>query len=166
MIINDHDWGWSSSDVPNHLVSPPIMPPPFWWLPMTFVLVRPIYLSCCILCCTWDCYRPLLSWNVPLLAFKIPIFYAFLPTSHSHILNILCWLLFSSLVLKHWYPPPQVLSLTLFSPHMLWETSRPPNFCLCLTYVLTPCSQILSRSVLFTKVTARHMWLFKVKILK
>lgn len=87
----------------------------------------------------------LTPWNVPFLAFMIPAPCASLPISHPCVLGILCRLLITTRV---WILMSQGLSFTLLSPHTFWAALRFSTFCLHPLYVLAPCFQILSRSVL------------------
>lgn len=97
--------------------------PFYWWGQWLLVLLYPLpYVAL---------YWPLLSGNVPLLAFRILISCAFLPTSHSHILSILCWFLYPACTRTLICAVPH----SLLFPHPLrnFETSTflsLPNTCL------------------------------------
>lgn len=130
--------------------------PPCWFCQWTRVLFY--------LLLRWYCYWPLLPWNVPLLAFRIPAPHAFVHFSspcpqHS--------LLAPSLPLSLNIDVPQGLTFTLLSSHstyseQFWES----HISVFTQSVLAPRFQVLSRTVLFNIVIASHTWLFKLKILK
>ena len=105
----------------------------------------------------------LTPWNVPFLALMVPASCAFLPISHTCVLGILCRLLITTCI---WILASQGLSFTLLSPHTLWAALKPSPFCLHPLYVLAPCFQILSWSVLFNIFAASNMWPIKLNISK
>ena len=160
MVINNHDRRCFSSDVSKHLASPSIIQLLFdhqWllfhWGQWTLIIFYPLLHVALILT----------PWNVPFLAFMIPAPCASLPISHPCVLGILCRLLITTRV---WILMSQGLSFTLLSPHTFWAALRFSTFCLHPLYVLAPCFQILSRSVLFNMAPTRCMWLLTFKSIK
>ena len=127
--------------------------PLFHWGQWTLIIFYPLLHVALILA----------PWNVPFLALMIPASCAFLPISHPCVLSVLCRLLITTCI---WILASQGLSFTLLSPHTFWAALRLSPFYLHPLYVLVPCFQVLSWSVLFNIVAASDMWPFKLNISK
>lgn len=125
--------------------------------------------------CQWACvlfylllhvvlYWPLLPWNVPFLAFRMPAPHALVHFSSpcpQH--PSLACSLPSSLSVD----VPQRWTFTLLSSHStysepFWES----DISVFTQSVLAARFQVLSRTVLFNIVITSHTWIFKLNILK
>lgn len=165
--LHDHWWPWLEVSQFCHLKPSGFLShhaSTLWWQPRTSLLVLPMNT-----CLIWSpaaygtVIDPLLPWNVPLLAFRIPAPHAFVHFSFPCPQHPLLAL---SLSLSLNVDVPQGLTFTLSSHSTYSEQFWESHVSVFTQSVWAPRFQVLSRTVLFNIVFASHTWLFKLKILK